>query len=58
MSLVITGSESGTIVSGVGDSLNGTYFEGETLTVSTLGSSGLYMLQASVDGFISCDFST
>jgi hypothetical protein len=57
MSLVITGSVSGTIVSGTG-ATTGTYQAGETLTVSTSGSSGLYMLHADVDGFAACDFAT
>jgi|AntAceMinimDraft_5_1070358.scaffolds.fasta_scaffold142284_1 hypothetical protein len=58
MSLVITGSVSGTIVSGKGASLVGTYVSGETLTVSTLSSTGKYMFQGSIDGFGSCTFST
>ena len=57
MSLVVTGSLSGTIVSGSG-ALTGNYRAGETLTISTSGSSGYYMLEANVDGFGSCDFAT
>lgn len=59
MSLVITGSVSGTIVSGTGASLAGTFVSGETLTVSTLSASGTHMFQADVDGFGSaCSYST
>jgi len=57
MSLVITGSLSGPIVSGTG-STSGTYTAGETLTVSKSGGSGQYMYEADINGMGSCSFST
>jgi hypothetical protein len=57
MSLVVTGSVSGTIVSGTG-ATTGTYEAGETLTVSTLGSTGLHLFHGNIDGLGSCDFAT